>query len=190
MTQTIDTMSHLSVEDTAAFLDGRHPREVQARIEAHLATCRECRDDLGGTARLLPEVTRRRPLYRVAAGLAAAALLLIVVRTTTHRGIVPDQERAGPDLVETLILSPADDALVPADHVVLTWSAAPQQSAYRVTLTDSLGSTVWSAGSRDTSLAVSNAVTLTPGRTYYWYAEALLPDGRRRASGVHRIRIR
>jgi len=190
MSYTTETMNHLSAEDAAGFLDGRLPREVRARIEAHLAACRECRDDLGASARLLPASGTNWPIARIVTGLAAAALITVAIRSATLPEGAPDRERAGPtpDALP-LTQSPADGAVIPAGHVVLTWSAALAQSSYRVTVTDSLGSTVWSVESRDTTVPIPNTVRLVAGDAYYWYVEALLPDGRRRSSGVQRIRI-
>lgn len=189
MAPIADTVSHLSAEDAAGFLDGRLSREVNARIEKHLAACRECRDDLGASARLLPASRISWPIVRIVTGIAAAALITIVIRSATLSGGAPDQQRAGQVDLQPLAQSPADGALVPAGHVVLTWSFAVAQSSYRVTVTDSLGSTVWSAESRDTVVSLPNSVRLVAGDAYYWYVEALLPDGRRRSSGVQRIRI-
>ena len=190
MTAIADTMNHLSAEDAAGFLDGRLPRDDRVRIETHLAACRECRDDLGASARLMPASSTSWPISQIVTGIAAAALITFAVRLATAPGNSPDLERAGQASdVQPLAQFPADGAVIPVGRVVFTWSAAVPQGSYRVTVTDSLGSTVWSAASRDTTVPVPSTARLVAGHAYYWYVEALLPDGRRRSSGVHRIRI-
>jgi hypothetical protein len=97
MSPTLTTISHLSDEEAAGFIDGRLSPAVSAQVKAHLATCRKCRDVLGATARLLPAPGARSPVVRTVTGLAAAAIITIAIRSATLPVAGADLERTATD---------------------------------------------------------------------------------------------
>jgi hypothetical protein len=189
MEPTTGPGGHLSADAVAAYLDGRVPQDTRGTVEAHLALCRSCRDELGQAAGLLRRSRPARPIGRILIAAAAAATLILGIRSVPRRSAGPDFERSGePATAGQLVLTPADDVTVPLRRIVLRWSAVAPRTSYRVTVTDSLGSTVWAGSSRDTAVVLPTPAPLISGRPYFWFVDALLPDGRRRSSGVNRIR--
>jgi hypothetical protein len=85
-------------------------------------------------------------------------------------------------------VSPPNDAAVAPDAVTFVWHAAGPDAHYRLTLTEPNGRTAWTAETSDTMLRVPPGIALARDRTYYWYVDALLPDGRSATTGVRRLR--
>jgi hypothetical protein len=48
---------------------------------------------------------------------------------------------------------------------------------------------VWTESTSDTTLAPRAAAKLSRGGSYFWYVDALGPDGRSATTGVQRIQI-
>ena len=72
---------------------------------------------------------------------------------------------------------------------MLAWSGAGVLDAqYEVTLVDSIGHPRWTAAIAETTAAIPDSVHLAPG-TYYWHADALLPDGRTRTTGTQTLTV-
>ena len=63
------------------------------------------------------------------------------------------------------------------------------RAQYRLTVADSTGGIVWSAESADTLLIPGPEAGLRAGAAYFWFVDALIPDGRTRTTGTHRFRI-
>ena len=85
------------------------------------------------------------------------------------------------------IVSPAQDATVRSDSVPFVWASVGGggRTRYRLTITDASGGALWRAESQDTAIAYTGA-PLRPGASYFWFVDALRPDGRARTSGTHR----
>lgn len=163
---------HLAPEQSAGYLDGVLTREERAVVEAHLAVCSECRDEV---VALRPVVQRRDPrrsaLRAVAvAGAAAAAVVLLLLpnrvsgpEQSTHRD---RQDDVAPAVVPR---APAGEGLRPA---LLAWSPLAQASRYRVQVFDAEGSVLFRAEAADSALGLPDSVPLSPGRPYFWKVEA------------------
>ena len=140
-----------------------------------------------------PDVRRRT--WPVAAGLAAAVLAAILVFAPwepsgptgpVFRGpdtAVPGERGPAPGIVH-----PADESTTDLRGVRFGWRAAAPAATYRLTLTDDTGDVVWTASTTATLLTLPPDSALDPGATYFWYVDALLPDGRSVSSGVHEFR--
>src|SRR5437868_192388 len=76
MADRLDPVEH-DLDDLAAFADGRLDDRARARVAAHLAGCRECRETLALLARGLDEPAAVRPA--VSRWLPVAAALVIGV---------------------------------------------------------------------------------------------------------------
>src|ERR1044071_8492463 len=70
---------HLEEADVAAYLDRTLSVADRARVEAHLADCERCREEVTQVARLLHDSVVRRRWYSAAGLAAAAAALLLLV---------------------------------------------------------------------------------------------------------------
>jgi hypothetical protein len=70
------------------------------------------------------------------------------------------------------------------------WHAGDAGSRFKLTLVDEQGATLWSVDTGDTVVTPPHDVFLAPGRTYFWYVDALGADGRSMTSGAHRFTVR
>lgn len=185
--------THLTAEDLAVYIDNPRVAEGAARVEAHLAFCAGCRSDLIVTRALLAPRRGAWPVMLLAAAGVAAVLVLGTpsLRTVIRGPSTPDPERARPTPSSAPIaaLAPADEALVPRDRLRFAWQSSGAEAQYRLTLTDSTGGPVWKTESADTTVVPLPGPVLTPGTAYFWFVDALLPDGRTRTSGTHRFTI-
>jgi anti-sigma factor RsiW len=181
-------MPHLSIEELAAYLDGRLSDPARARLDRHLAACDGCRDEWVATTRLVSRPVRRlRPVFVAAAAAVVALLVLPGLLQRTPRSDV-QQERAGVAADALVALAPADSVLIAPDTARFVWSGSGAGASYRLTLTDSTGAVLWSAETLDTTLRPSDPALLRPG-LYFWYVDARLADGRSRTTGAHQFHI-
>ena len=164
---------HLDPNEVVAYVDRVASPTARARIEAHLATCAECRAEVSDAARIIATVpparrTRRRALVS-AAGIAA--MLLVFLWPRADRGPVNQQHR---ELPVTTTIAPT--ILTPVGPVEsapkFAWSSVPHADRYGVRLFDSNGSVLWQRETTDTVLALPPSLNLREGRSYYWKIEA------------------
>jgi len=165
----------------AAYLNGRLSASDRATLESHLAECRICRQQATSARRLLATYRGRRKPFWIAP-LAAAAVLAFVAVALPREAGVPGSEvlRGGQhEGAPTLrIISPASGDTVGPGAVRFAWHSHPGQPLFRLTLADGSGRELWSTETRDTALALPARVSLDPGRTYFWYVDAVGADGR------------
>ncbi len=188
---------HLTSEDVAAYVDQAVSAGERERIEAHLAGCDGCTAEVAAACKdvdpsVAPARWMRRPALLVAAGIAAVALVgsLILGSFRTGERLLRDApavEETGQSLVQVLI--PAEGRALELDRVEFAWRAVHPDAAYNLTVTDEGGDVVWTGSSRDTAVALTSRIALAPGNAYFWYVDALLPDGRTMSSGVRTFTV-
>ena len=185
------TDNHLSAEDLAAYHDRTLGVDWSAGVEAHLAECADCRGDLVAARRALASERSIRPGVMVPVIGLAAALLLGVPALLHRRPPAPaDSERGSPRAAIPIeIIAPSENAHPSRDAIRFIWNGAGPRAQYRLTVTDSTGGSVWSAQTADTLVVPDSAATLSEGTAYFWFVDALRPDGRSRTSGTHRFTI-
>lgn len=175
---------HPAAEDIAAYLSGRLSPEANSALEAHLADCRECRQLVTSSRRLLR--THRTPGRLIWLAPPAAAAILAIILLARVPGSDPsgaellrsDSGAAGSEPTIVIpIVSPAEGSMASADSTVFVWRAQTGSPLYRLSLTDAAGREVWSGETTDTTLALPARVPLEPGRTYFWTVDALTADG-------------
>ena len=190
-------MNHLSPEVLAGYLDDALPAEERRQAELHLASCGECRLELAEVRALEPRHTGiRAPSWLnsdvrmsrpVLISLAAAAALLLVVaipRDTPTPSTVRSGSRTNP-LLEIVSPLPSEPVVPP---VTFVWRNAGPGASYSLTLQREDGRLAWTSSTADTSIAVPDSLELGSGRTWFWYVDALLPDGQALSTGVQRLR--
>ena len=188
---------HPETEEIAAYLSDALPPPARATLEAHLAGCRPCREEVT-SARQLLETRALRNRWPVMVPAAAAAVLLLAL---LGRGLVSplpveDTVRAGgeadgADGVPSIhVLSPREGGTVARDGILFAWAGQAGRPLYRLTLTDASGRAVWMGDASDTTLALPATVTLAPGRTYFWYVDALDSAGRSLTTGTRTFSTR
>jgi hypothetical protein len=186
MTRDDDGEDHLADGVIAAYVDRRLGSEERGAVASHLAECDACRAEVVEVARLVRG--RRQPWILATAGLGVAAAVLVI--TLVPRGGQPPDGpvlRNGPDGAATIVaISPADSLPLLPDSVRFVWRAAGMGASYRVTVMDVRGDVVWAGNTADT--AVTGDARFARGTAYFWYVDALLPDGRTATTGVRTFR--
>ncbi len=194
---TIASLQHPGEDELSAYLEGSLTETDRAPVETHLTECDDCRADVVEVQRLFQPQPRRRVWY-VAAGLAAAALagILLFAPSANHepgpvgpvlRGPMTDAS-AGAAVVQ--IVQPREGVtLLAAAGLRFTWRAAAPGASYRLTLTDQTGDVLWSVSTADTAASLPLNSILGRQQNYFWYVDALMPDGRSITSGVSEGRL-
>lgn len=191
---------HLDPREISAYLEGRLAPADKERVQAHLVDCASCRAEVVELVELMEshehgEPRRRWPL--AVAGLAAAAVatLLISVPALRDTAADPDALRAPEaaaqrEAVRSVdVVSPIAERPISRDDLVFEWQAVGDDAAYRLTLTDSGGSTLWSLETHETRATPPSDLDLRVGETYLWYVDAVLVDGTTATTGVKRLQL-
>ena len=164
---------HLDPKDVVAYIDGVAPPGERARIESHLVTCAECRDEVADAGRIIAELPRPRSAKRsaIASAAAIAAMLLVFLWPRADRDLTTRQHRQSPitTTIAPAVLTPIGVVESAARFV---WSSVPHASFYELRVFDPDGSVVWQGQTQDTVLTPPPTVGLLPGRAYYWKVEA------------------
>jgi anti-sigma factor RsiW len=185
---------HPTAETIAAYLSGRLSASDRVMLETHLSGCRECRQEVMSARRLL-KTSPRRVRWQLVVPAAAAAILALAL---LGRGLfsppveeeivrAPAGEAASGARPSLQVVSPANEATVERDSVVFSWTGYPGRPLYRLTLTDAGGATIWTRNTADTSVSLPADLRLAPGRSYFWYVDALDSSGQSLTTGTRRF---
>ncbi len=185
---------HLSVADVAAYIDGAVSPASRDHVEAHLAECARCRDELVACARLnanAPVARRWSPMYAAAGVIAAGVIVAAILRPALEhpRGEASRERAAGPAVQQFEIASPRDGAEVSRDAVRLAWHPDPDAAAYRVVVTTVTGAPVWRIETRDTTVVTPADRTSVAGAEYFWHVDVARLDGTTRSSRTSSFRV-
>lgn len=188
MTRETNDRKHPSLEVLAAFVDGRLAAPERDEVETHLAGCAECRPEVVAVAKLAGKSRKTRWVWYGAPVAAAAVLALLVVNPfrSSNDGPILRQEQ-GATALETAL--PRDGAQVHPDSIVFHWRSAGESAHYQITLMDADGDVTWTSPVSDTSIALPSEQRLGSGQVYFWYVDALLPDGRSIATEVQELTV-
>lgn len=196
------TVRHLSAEEVAAYLSRAVSPEEREKIEAHLAACSACCDEVAFHAHLEDLEAAHRPSWRrpTIAVLSAAAVLagVLLIGPQFKATLVGDQPRLreGQASIERelrptiAVLAPDGDNPVHRDSVYFAWSPVAPDALYGLTLTDPSGARMWGTTTRDTMLQLPSDIVLARGSVYFWYVDALLPSGESPSTGARRFATR
>ena len=185
---------HLSPEEVVAWVDRTADRDLNERIESHLADCDACREEVVSVRRTVSALqTRRRWLMATVLPLAAV-LVLIFFSTTGERGVPPStvlrQGDVGAEgVVPIQVLTPPEGGAVSGDPVTFRWRSPGEDLAYHLTLTDEGGSVVWSETVSDTTVSLPDSLAPLPVGRYYWLVDGLLRGGESASSGLREFRV-
>ena len=180
-------LKHLTDADVAAYLDRGLSAVRRDRIEGHLAGCAECRLEVLEAQQLVKRVRpfRRAPVWAGSMA-AAAAVALLVAKLGSGPGRLPEittPVRAYGGTSQLVVYGPTGEGM-PAHRVSFVWGAAAAALTYRLTVTASDEAPVWSRSGPDTAVVLPDSIVLSPGRRYFWVADALLADGGTRSTGM------
>ena len=160
-------------------------------MEMHLADCEECRDEIAEVTALARRSARSRWWYIMLPAAAAAAILLLVgLPSRIGERREPTLRTAVGEGVSTItVVTPVTGDSVRLDGFELTWRSFAPDAQYNVRLTTAEGTEVWRTSTKDTSATPPSNVGLLPGMTYFWYVDALLPDGSTATTGIRRFTV-
>lgn len=173
MTDAGERELHLTPEQTARYLDRVLTEEERAMVEAHLAVCFECRDEVVVLRNLISVRSPRRRILRVglALGAAAAAVVVLLVQPGRVSSPGPSPHR-DPSQGAATVLVPRTPAGPASRPVMLAWSPLDQAKRYRVLVFDAEGTILYRAEAADTVLPLPDSLPLSPGQAYFWKVEA------------------
>jgi len=193
----MDPVRHFEADTVAAYAERRLPASERARFEEHLATCASCREELVAICRIL--VSRRTSRLRTSLHFAAAASVVLLVSVPLIRygrddgaGLGPAPHRGSPAPgVEVETVLPQAESEVPwGAPLRFVWRDIGEGGTFRLTLLDEAGNLVWTVDTGDTTAVAPEHLPLERGGTYFWYVDALSPDGRSATSGPRSFRLR
>lgn len=182
---------HLSPEQIARYLDPTASVLDQKRMEAHLAKCDYCRGEVVATKRLIQARKRnRRWLFAVPVAAAAAVVFLLVAPPSQDSLDEGRPVRAGSEGGQRVeVVAPANDSSIAADSISFIWRDVGDVAQYSLRVTDTTGDVVVSETSSDTVLVLATRQHFRPGRTYFWFVDALFGDGESATTGIRRFKI-
>ena len=170
-------------------------------FETHLLTCDSCREEvrlglvlraeLGAPAALQQRGSLpRRKSWLILGAAAAAAVVVVIARPSSQHLSDQPVVRGGDEGMPVIAaVSPTAAAVVSAPSLTFVWRSAGAGAQYRVTVTSERGDVVWTGASADTVQYVPRTARLQRGATYFWYVDALLPDGESATSRVRRFTL-
>jgi putative zinc finger protein len=190
-------IEHPAAEVMAAYLNDALPAPDRVTLEAHLAECRPCRQEVTSARRLL-ERRSLRSTWSFTVPAAAAAILALAllgrgflappVEEEVVRG--SGQARDAEVVPSIRVLSPTDENIIAGHPILFAWlGQTGGRPLYRLTVTDGSGQPLWVRDTTDTTLTLPASVSLAPGRTYFWYVDALDSAGRSLTTGTRRFSI-
>lgn len=186
-------IDHPSPTEMATYIDGTATPDEAGAIEAHLAECAECREEL---VVVRGSLRRPSPGTRWLAGAAAtaAAIALLLFAPAWFEGDPSPIFRDASDSVvagsvaaiETTM--PGRSEVVRADEVRFVWRSVGTDAQYTFTLTTAAGDPITSLATADTSVVTLPGVELAPDTEYYWWVDALSRSGDVAETGLRRFR--
>lgn len=190
---------HLDPREISAYVEERLSPAEKERVQAHLIDCASCRAEVVEVVDLMKAHERETPRKRwlLPAGLAAAAIatVLIGVPALRETGEAPDSLRAPEaaavrEAVRSVdVIAPSPDRPVPRGDLVFEWETVGDDAAYRLTVADAGGMTLWSLETHETRAIPPSDLDLRKGETYLWYVDAVLADGTTATTGVKRLQM-
>jgi hypothetical protein len=183
---------HPAAELIAAYLSGTLSPPEEAALETHMAGCRPCRHEVTSARRIIRSRTSRRRWLVAATGAAAVLLLAVLIRGPQVTRPAEEPLRAGGGVEENAApglaaFAPADGDTVSREGLHFVWAGHEGRPLYHVTVTDPSGRALWLRETSDTALVLPPEIALDPGRTYYWYVDALDAGGGSLTTGTHRF---
>jgi hypothetical protein len=189
----MDTSTHLSYDQIAAYLDGVMPAEGRRQVEAHISSCDECRSEVIASREAVSTApspgAHRSRRWPILATLAVASIAVVaglaIERNDAARPVV--RETIQPHR-EVIVISPADGTKMGGEHRLL-WHSVAAGASYRITLGDSQAQPIYSATVQDTTLVIPASVVMAQGSKFVWYVDAMRADGVTATSGLRSFTV-
>lgn len=182
--------AHPDITVLAAYLDRTGGAAELRGLEAHLASCGDCRLELLEAGRI--SRAARHPAREVGAlvPLAAAAGIAVALLARGPGAGEP----ASPRHREPAVVAAAVPNLVAPLGPVhtpdsLRWTHLPGADRYEVALFDGAGRILWEASLADTAAAFPATPSLIPGQVYFWRVRARVGWDRWAESALEEFRL-
>ena len=178
----------LDDESILAFADGTiDPADSSRGALTHLLACARCRDEVAAVARLLDDPNvgsaierledppkrshgkARRLIGLLFAGALAAGLIFALVPRSSDFTKPAYREESVTGAAAPRPVSSTGGAM---PHDAFRWTSVPRADRYRITVFARDGSVIWQAQTRDTTIAVPDAVVSAPDDTILWRVDA------------------
>lgn len=206
---------HLTEFDIASLLDGTLTQDQQNAMEAHLAACPQCAEEVASAYRMLTVVRKTtvpevdvasldralklsaqkvdpsRTFFRKPVRYAIAAALVLGVGIAGYfklRQPQGSQFRGEPSVHSIEIISPLNHQVVSARQLQFRWSGIHTALQYRLSVYSDDGLLLWKGETMESMLSTPDSVVFESGKIYLWKIEAILPDGTTRSSELHTFR--
>lgn len=185
-------LSHLDDDAVAAYIDGSMSDSDRRLAESHLSLCDDCRGEVVAASAAVssaPKVNSRSwRSWRGVGAVAAAAVMIAVAATLTRdasdRDVVRDASAPEYGARPTVtVVNPSDGTRL-SDERRFVWRGVADGTSYRFTIGDSSAQPIYSITVQDTSAVIPASVQLVSGRQYFWYVDAIRPDGMTASSGL------
>ena len=186
---TAQPEAHITDLEIATYLDRRLPPEQLDRVEAHLAACPDCREELLATRGMVRRVQRPRKLA-AAAALAATTAIVLLLPVLVPRDVPAPQPQLRSRVQPSPLIAYGPLGETGTRLPTFVWAAVPGAASYRLTVTGEGGESVWSDNGADTLRTLPDSVVLHSGASYWWVADALIMNGTTRSTGLRGFRIR
>jgi hypothetical protein len=181
---------HLDPVEIAAFIDRVIDGDARRRVEAHLASCADCRAELMDATRVVATLPSRRARAMWIPGAAAAAAAAIVILAVWPRDVRDSEVHREAPVTTTV----APRGLSPVGAVdsapTLRWSSVPHTDRYQVRVFGTDGAVLWERETTDTSVAMPDSIGVRSSHTYHWKVEAYTGFDRRAASELIEFSVR
>jgi len=197
-------LRHLTESEVAGFLDRDLSADERRRVEEHLDSCEECREEVVAVARLVghdpadsasPDTPAEQGRsWRLPAGIAGVLAAALATVFLVQPGgvpvgeVEPELERSITEGVEQLATYlPRDEAVVAREELRFVWADHGTDS-YRLTVTAEDGGLLWSYALADTMVVPPAEVELPSDTRLFWYVDAV-SAGVVARTGVRSFRI-
>jgi hypothetical protein len=187
MSESGSASVHLTNIEMARYLDRKLSSDERDRVEAHLASCANCRELTLGSQRVLRKVQRPRRLIAVGALAAAAAVLIVIGRLEPETPDVARERAPVANTTSLIVYGPTGSTSIA--NLRFAWGAAENVESYRLSLTTADGAEVWSHSGLDTTAVPPSSVSLRPAGNYFWVVDAVLKDGTTRSTGLREFSL-
>ena len=154
--------------------------EEERQFEDHMLGCATCQLEVRlavGVHQTLDRTaadTPSRSLWRriPAVAVAAAAALVLLIAWPDRPAEVDEMIHRAPTEDISLVPIPVEPSGRVEEARVFVWHGVYGAERYRVTITDSAGTRLWSEETSDTVVLLSGQISLVPGTLYHWNVEA------------------
>ena len=184
--------AHLDDDAIAAYIDDSMSDSDRRLAESHLSLCDDCRAEVVAASAAVSSAPGARARswrsWRGVGAVAAAAVMIALATTlprdSADRDVVRDASSPEYGARPTVTVVNPGDGMRLSGARRFVWRSIADGTSYRFTIGDSSAQPIYSITVQDTSAAIPASVQLVSGQQYFWYVDAIRPDGVTASSGL------